>query len=147
MDIGAHTQAARKRRNSPRGGAGFGLVDALVALALLAMTLLGACGALHFALRATRAATWQTRAVDLLADLDEDLQHADPARPDAARLQTWRARLPRELPAGDVSAIDARSLVIGEARIQWLDLRLAWNGTPGRPIETLQLPLPQANPP
>ena len=135
------------RGNIPRGAAGFGLVDALVALALLAVTLLGACGAMHFALRATRAASWQARAVDLLADLDEDLQRLDPARPAAARLDAWRARVRQDLPAGALSAIDPRELVIGEAGIHWLDLRLAWNGMPGSAGETLQLPVPHANPP
>jgi hypothetical protein len=135
------------RGSIQRSTAGFGLVDALVALALLAVTLLGACGALHFALRATRAASWQARAVDLLADLDEDLQRADPAQPAAARLETWRARVQQVLPAGAVSAMDARALVIGESGVRWFDVRLAWNGMPGSPGESLQLPLPHANPP
>jgi Tfp pilus assembly protein PilV len=133
--------------NIPRGAAGFGLVDALVALALLAVTLLGACGSLHFALRATRAASWQARAADLLADLDEDLQRVDPTQPAATRLQAWRTRVQQDLPAGVVSAMDPRALVIGESGIQWLDLRLAWNGMPGGPGDSLQLPLPHANPP
>jgi hypothetical protein len=137
-----HTQG-----NTPRGIAGFGLVDALVALALLAVTLLGACGALHFALRATRAAAWQSQAVDLLADLDEDLQRADPAQPAAARLEAWRARVQRDLPAGAVAAMNPRALGIGEAGLQWLDLRLAWNGSPGSSGESLQLPLPHPSPP
>jgi len=130
-----------------RSAAGFGLVDALVALALLAVTLLGACGSLHFGLRATRAATWQARAVDLLADLEEELQGVDSAQPAAARLDAWRARVQHDLPAGAVSAMDPRELTIGESGIHWLDLRLAWNGMPGSPGETLQLPTPHASPP
>jgi len=131
----------------PHGIAGFGLVDALVALALLAVTLLGACGALHFALRATRAASWQSQAVNLLADLDEDLQRVDPAQTAAARLEAWHARVQRDLPASAVAAMNPRALVIGEAGLQWLDLRLAWNGMPGSSGESLQLPLPHSNPP
>jgi hypothetical protein len=137
------------RRNchrTPRHPAGFGLVDALVALGLLAVTLLGACGSLHFALRATRAAAWQTRAVDLIADLDEDLQNADPTLPMEARLEAWRTRLQQNLPAAEVSAMEARSLVVGELQTGWLELRLGWNGTPGKPREYLRLPLAHANP-
>lgn len=122
---------------------GFGMVDALVGLALLAVTLLGACGSLHFALRATRSAAWQARAVDLVADLNEDLQHDDPALPLAVRLESWRERLQQDLPAGEISALDSRSLAAGAVAINWFDLRLAWNGTPGRPRETLQLPVAQ----
>lgn len=122
---------------------GFGLVDALVGLALLAVTLLGACGSMHYALRATRSAAWQARAVDLIADLGEDLQHVDPALPAATRLESWRARLQQDLPAGEIASLEPRSLVAGDVAINWFDLRLAWNGTPGRPRETLQLPLAQ----
>jgi type II secretory pathway component PulJ len=138
----------RKNCHRPlRATAGFGLVDALVALTLLAVTLLGACGSLHFALRATRAAAWQARAVDLIADLDEDLQQADPALPMAAQLESWRARVQQVLPAAEVSALNPLNLALGEARLNWLDLRLAWNGTPGKPRESLGLPLAHAGPP
>jgi hypothetical protein len=128
-------------QTSTRGNQGFGLIDALVALTLLAVTLLGACGSLHFALRATRAAAWQARAVDLVADLDEDLQHLDPALPLATRIASWRARLQRDLPAAEVAALDSRSFVVGERGINWLDLRLNWNGAPGQRRHALSLPL------
>ena len=139
--------ARRHCHRTLRAAAGFGLVDALVALTLLAVTLLGACGSLHFALRATRAAAWQARAVDLIADLDEDLQHADPALPMAVRLESWRARVQQDLPAAEVSALDPRNLTVGETQIAWRDVRLAWNGTPGMPRQTLRLDLPHANGP
>ena len=41
------------------------------------------------------------RAVDLVADLDEDLQQADPDQPLAARLESWRIRLQQDLPAAE----------------------------------------------
>jgi hypothetical protein len=132
------------RSPTPRNTKGFGLVDALVALGLLAVTLLGACGSIHFALRATRSAAWQARAVDLVADLDEDLHQSDPALPIEAQIRTWRARLQQELPAAEIAALDPRSLVVGESGIGWLDIRVAWNGTPGAARESLRLPLSQA---
>lgn len=136
---------ARNNQGPPHRTAGFGLVDALVALALLAMTLLGACGALHFAMRAIHAAAWQARAVDLVADLDEDLQHADRAQPLATRLESWRARLRHDLPVAEIAATDARDLAVAETAITWLDLRVAWQAAPGSPRQTLQLPLAHAS--
>ena len=126
------------------GNAGFGLIDALVSLSLLAVTLLGACGSLHFALRATRAAAWQTRAVDLVADLDEDLLQSDSSLPLATRLEPWRARLSQDLPAAAVTAMNARNLVVAQVSTGWVDLRVGWNGAPGEPRQTLQLPLAHA---
>lgn len=126
-------------------GAGFGLVDALVALALLAITLLGACGSLQFALRATRAAAWQSQAVDLVADLDEDLQRTDTSLPLAAHLEAWLARMQQHLPAARIAALTSRNLVVGTLPTTWHELRLDWNGTPGQPRDSLQLPLVPAD--
>jgi type II secretory pathway component PulJ len=120
---------------------GFGLVDALVALSLLAITLLGACGSLHFALQATRSAAWQARAVDLIADLDEDLQHADAAVPFATHLDAWRTRLQQALPVATLAALDARNLPVGAQNVGWLDLRITWSGMQGPARAALQLPL------
>lgn len=131
-------------RNSPpptAGAAGFGTIDALVALALLGITLLGACGSVHFALRATRAAGWQARAVDLLADLDEDLQQAADREP-APALAEWQARLGRELPGGRILSVVPRRMDAGPG-LEFSELQLAWNGMPGQRAETLQMPLAQ----
>jgi hypothetical protein len=119
----------------------------MVALSLLAMTLLGACGSLQFALRATRTAQWQARAVDLVADFEEDLQQADPALPLATQLESWRSRLQEALPAAQVLALDQRGVVVGDLGVRWHDLRLMWNGSPGNPAQTLRLPLAHAAPP
>jgi hypothetical protein len=106
--------------------------------------LLGACGALHFALQATRSAAWQARAVDLIADLDEDLQHADVSLPLAAQLEPWRARLQQSLPAAQIAALEARRFVVGAQNINWFDLRITWNGMQGPARDALQLPLAHA---
>lgn len=131
----------------PGAHAGFGLIDALVALALLAVTLLGACGSLHFAMRANRAAAWQSQAVDLVADLDEDLQQSGTAGSQAAQLETWRLRLQRDLPAAQVAGLQARRVAAGAASIDWIDVTLAWNATPGMRRQTLEVPLAQAGAP
>ena len=122
------------------------MVDALVALALLGITLLGACGSIHFALRATRAAGWQARAVDLVADLDEDLQPAAGHAPLAALAQ-WRGRLGTELPVGTMTALHSRRVDAGDQGVEFSELQLAWQGMPGQRRETLRLPLAhQASP-
>ncbi len=145
--LGAMSNAAPHCTKPPRGNAGFGLIDALVALALLAVTLLGACGGLLFALRATQAAAWQMRAVDLVADLDEQLQQADPAEPVAARLESWRARVRQVLPTAEVAGLEPRSLVVGQSEIHWSDVQLGWNGMPGQARTSLRLPLAHAHSP
>ena len=130
-----------------RGQSGFGLVDTLVALALLAVTLLGACGSVHFAMRATRAAAWQARVVDLAADLDEELLQADPAQPIEQRIASWRARVGLELPAARVMGLDPRQLAVDANGVGWFELQLAWNGAPGLAPHSLRLPLAHAVPP
>lgn len=126
---------------SARAAAGFGLVDVMVALALLAIALLGACGSLHFALRASRASAWQSTAVDLVADLAEDLQLPDAALPSAVRLDAWRARLRLVLPTGEVAALQARTVTTGDLHVSFSDLQLEWTGMPGQPAQSLRLPL------
>lgn len=143
----AMSRPALHRPTPPPGNAGFGLIDALVALALLAVTLLGACGSLLFTLRATHAAAWQMRAVDLVADLDEQLQQLDTAQPMAARLEAWQARVRQELPAAEVVDLESRSLVVGESQVRWSDIQLTWNGAPGQGRTSLRLPLAHAHAP
>jgi len=126
------------------GQSGFGLVDTLVALALLAVTLLGACGSVHFAMRATRAAAWQARVVDLAADLDEELLQADPAQLLDQRIAAWRERVALELPAARVIGLDPRQLALDANVVDWFELQLAWNGSPGQPRHSLRLPLAHA---
>jgi Tfp pilus assembly protein PilV len=127
--------------------AGFGLVDALVALVLLALTLLGACGGLHFALRAAHAATLQARAVDLVADLGEDVYGGDAARLQAA-LGTWRGRVINDLPVNPRAASSLATRQLQHAAlndpVEWFDLRLSWNGLPGTRNDALRLPLTTA---
>lgn len=128
----------------PCKAAGFGLIDALVALTLLAITLLGACGSLHFALRSTQAALWQTRAVDLVADLSEDLLAAEAGAPVAAPLEAWRERVRQSLPAGEVAAFHPRTRRVADLDIHWIELGLNWNGLPGHGTAPLRMALAHA---
>jgi Tfp pilus assembly protein PilV len=76
---------------------GFALVDALVALLLLAVVLLASLAALLKGMQATHGAVLTGRAVDLAADLLE--QHRADATPVAALLPAWNARVESTLPA------------------------------------------------
>jgi hypothetical protein len=131
----------------PAAAAGFGLVDVLVALVLLALTLLGACGGLHFALRATHAATLQARAVDLVADLAEDIYGGNTARLQA-ELGAWRGRVRSNLPVHRQAASSLATHQLQHAAlndpVEWFDLRLNWNGLPGTRGDALRLPLTTA---
>jgi Tfp pilus assembly protein PilV len=76
--------------------AGFALVDALVALLLLAVVLLASMAALLKGMHATHGAVLTGRAVDLAADLLE--QHRADATPVEALLPAWHARVAAQLP-------------------------------------------------
>jgi hypothetical protein len=83
---------------------GSGLIDTLVALLLLAFSLLGACTLLIRTLAASRAATIQTTAIDLAADLSEELaaealRASVPSIPDEV-VRAWRLRVSDALPTG-----------------------------------------------
>lgn len=77
---------------------GAGLIDTLVALTLLALSLLGASTALIRTLAANRAAALQTTAVDLAADLAEDQRAGSTILNAASLVEVWRNRVATELP-------------------------------------------------
>jgi len=94
------TRLSRKERPARGVQHGIGLVDTLVALLLLALSLLGACTMIVRTMGASHAAAVQTIAVDLATDLAEDLR-ADPVDPlDIDAMQDWRNRVAETLPVG-----------------------------------------------
>ena len=110
---------------------GFALAEALVALLLLAISLLGAAGTLLQSLAATRAAQWQSRAADLADDLAEVLR-SEPGEHRATLLAQWQqdanATLPLSPPgertyarlvelSGDAEPLPATHAV----QLAWLD--------------------------
>jgi Tfp pilus assembly protein PilV len=123
--------------------AGFGLIDTLIALTLLAISLLGISGGVHYALRATHATLLQTQAVDLIADLTEDL-HA--VAPDEAPtlLSDWQARVRQTLPARDFEPprlIRNQLDQIGSNALPWLNVEMQWKGLSGTRDGSLMLPV------
>ena len=88
------TVAAQPKGSSQSVQRGLGLIDTLVALLLLALSLLGACTMLVRTLGASRAATLQSTAVDLATDFAEDL------RSGPASMQGWQQRVATVLPVG-----------------------------------------------
>lgn len=124
--------ARRPRKARPRRIAqcGVGLVDTLVALLLLALSLLGASATLIQTLGANRAAALQTSAVDLATDLVEDLRAGSAAYPDMDTLQDWQARVAQGLPVGtppiDQYASAAPTEVMAPARAPAMNVSLRW---------------------
>jgi Tfp pilus assembly protein PilV len=124
---------------------GLAMIDVLIALLLLALTLAGACALLVNNMRSTRGALLTTRAVDLAADLAEDLLAANVATPSAEQLASWRTRVADVLPvdgleAGHFAQFDSRddaAATTGTPRIAQLTLR--WNAGGG--LRELSLPL------
>jgi Tfp pilus assembly protein PilV len=123
--------------------AGFGLIDTLVALTLLAVSLLGISGGVHYALRATQATLLQTQAVDLIADLSEDL-HSVAAPEVASLLSEWQVRVQRSLPARDFAPPRLTRVDSGQegvASMAWINIEMQWNGLSGARNGVLTLPV------
>lgn len=126
-------------RDAPGPGtAGFALAETLVAVLLLAVSLLGAAAALAEALRGQHLALLQTRAADLAADLGEALQPAPPPHDPALEILAWRQLAPLVLPQGTAVAQPEGDTI--EARLQWIDVR-------AREVRELSVALPFATAP
>jgi type II secretory pathway pseudopilin PulG len=114
--------------------AGFGLIDSLVALLLLALAVLAVLLALLQSIRGTHDAALQTRAVDLVADVAEDVQSARSPVEVAGVVRDWQERVPASLPIavdsrrGTVSA--APLLLPSAPAVQAMTVQLEWR-TPG----------------
>jgi hypothetical protein len=98
----------RARRDAVHG---IGLVDTLVALLLLALSLLGACTVIVRTMGASHAAAIQTIAVDLGTDLGEDLRAGAIDSLEIRNMQIWRHRVAGALPVG-VPPLDAYADVV-----------------------------------
>ena len=97
---------------------GAGLIDALVALTLLAFSLLGASTTLIRTLTANRAAELQTTAVDLAADLAEDRRAGSALFDEADLVQSWRRRVVAQLPGAN--PLD-QTLTASDVTVRWRD--------------------------
>lgn len=134
--------------SQPRN-AGFAMLDALIALLLLAMVLTGTCVTLIQTMRATGAALLATRAVDLAADFTEDLRGVTSVAQADALLVAWRARVATLLPVSGMEPEEFASLVPAppatagetEAAVRNYELTLRWRVARE---ETRELKLPVA---
>jgi Tfp pilus assembly protein PilV len=97
---------------------GAGLIDTLVALTLLAFSLLGASTTLIKTLTANRAAELQTTAVDLATDLAEDRRAGSVLLDEADLVQLWRRRVAAELPGAN--PLD-QTLTASDVTVRWRD--------------------------
>jgi Tfp pilus assembly protein PilV len=112
---------------------GFALTEALVAILLLAIAMLGAAAALVDSLAGQRAALLQTRATDLAANLAEALRASPDAASVTAEIEAWQGLVRNSLPLVEAAA-DTSSALPGR-----VDIRLRWRGGRGTPASRLQL--------
>jgi Tfp pilus assembly protein PilV len=129
--------------SQPVRAAGFALMEALLALLLLAVAVGGAGSALVESLAGQRSAQLRTRAADLAADMAEALR----ATPDAASLQTeialWQALVQQQLPGGASQVlVRPQPSATREAMPAGFDIQLQWRD--GRMAAPAQLQLPIA---
>lgn len=125
------------------------MLDVLVALLLLAVVLTGTCATLIQAVRSSGDALRATRAVDLVADLTEELRGAGSTAQAEAVLASWRNRVPTVLPVGEMEPEEFASLARSSLEPAEdaatpvsapLLLRLRWLGAGSEPRE-LVLPV------
>lgn len=136
----AHHSAHPPAR-APRPAAGQSLLDALVALLLVATTLLGAATALVRGIAASRGAALQTSAVDLVADLSEQLRASDPTG-QSSLVENWTRSAADVLPSGTAQAVPMPEAATGpEAAGQWSRLTLRWHDPADAQPFVMQLPL------
>jgi Tfp pilus assembly protein PilV len=121
---------------------GFGLIDTLIALTLLAVSLLGISGGVNHALRTAHATLLQTRAIDLVADLAEDLHSVSPEQAPAL-LADWRTRVRQSLPTRDFDPpqLARVQLARGDSQVSWFDVHMGWKGLSGARDGALRLPV------
>lgn len=124
------------------------MLDVLIALLLLAITLTGACATLIHTMRSTHDALLATRAVDLAADLSEELKQLPATSELEAAVGAWRERVRVALPVAGLAPEQFASLVsAGNAGTEAPEadgalhmLTLRWRST-RRELEELHLPV------
>jgi type II secretory pathway pseudopilin PulG len=127
-----------------RGNHGFALTEAMVALLLLAIAMLGAGAALIQAVAGQRSALLQTRAADLAGDLAEALRAAPDAATAAAEIRLWQAAARDLLPQAQPIALPRSTTTPspGTPRLPVrFDIRLQWRDSAAGMSAQLSLPL------
>lgn len=124
------------------------MIDVLVALLLLAVSLAGACATLIQTMRATHGALLTTRAVDLAADLTEELRGATSVTEAGMMVEAWRGRVRAILPVrglapqifAELAPVPAQEGQTGGAP-QRFELTLRWHDSPGTGLRDIHLPV------
>jgi hypothetical protein len=88
------------------------MIDVLVALLLLALALTGACATLVQTMHSTHSAFLATRAVDLAADITEQLHGVSSNTEANALVAAWRTRVSTELPVVGMEPEEFGSLTL-----------------------------------
>jgi Tfp pilus assembly protein PilV len=128
--------------NTPRPGmSGFVLIEALVALLLLATAMMGAGMALVDALSAQRAALLQTRAADLAGNLAEALRSAPNLAAAQVEIQSWQGQVLLLLPRAQPQALQHPRPLSPASLPAAFDIRLQWREGRSSAISQLTLPL------
>jgi Tfp pilus assembly protein PilV len=131
------------KSNTPHPSlSGFVLIEALVALLLLATAMMGAGIALVDALSAQRAALLQTRAADLAGNLAEALRSAPDLATAQAEIQSWQGEVLLQLPQAQPQALQRPRHLSPASLPAGFDIHLQWRE--GRSSAFSQLTLPVA---
>jgi Tfp pilus assembly protein PilV len=133
---------------TPRPGiTGFVLIEALVALLLLAAAMMGAGMTLVGALAAQRAALLQTRAADLAGNLAEALRSAPDLAAVQAEIQSWQGEVLQQLPQAQPQALQHAPPSSPASLPAGFDIQLQWREVRSSAFSQLRLPLALATSP
>jgi Tfp pilus assembly protein PilV len=126
---------------NPRGkpAEGFAMLEVLIALLLFAVALLGSCASLVHGMRAAHSALLLTRAVDLAADLAEDVRGLPAGGEVDAAVAQWHERVGSALPVSSADFAGATTVTADPLSPQ-LDLWLRWRDPSAGASQELQLP-------
>lgn len=127
------------RTRSPRYAAGFTLVEAMIALLVLSIGLVGMAGLQIAGLRANQSAAWRSQATYLSYDIIERMrlnrenrrdyevgltESMDPVDTAGADVAGWKTRLAEVLPGGDGTiALEGGDDTVVTITVQWADAR------------------------
>lgn len=125
---------------------GFALTEALVALLLLAMVMMGTGMALIQSLAGQRSALMLTRAVDLAGNLAEALRSAPDNATVQAEILSWQRDVALQLPQATGDALH-RAAASSSAAASGFDIGLQWSTGRSRELAGFMLPVALISPP
>lgn len=131
-----------ERNPCQRRLSGFALIEALVALLLLAVAVVGAVRAMVESLAGQHGVLLRVQAADLAGDLAEALRSAPDDATAAAEIRSWQSTVARRLPAGEGRILAGAAPNAFSIRLNWRDGRAPAPASLSLPLNLDDSPVP-----